>query len=75
MQKSFEKGEVDALIGGEPNPEVDSETNLISVFTKVIDPNCEPTKHCNDWLRVLLFQLCCLFVENAAAHIHDTNSK
>lgn len=38
---SFEKGtnETDAIIGGPPNPEQDSEENVISVFvSRVIDP-------------------------------------
>ena len=39
---SFEKGasEIDMIIGGPPNPEQDSEENVISVFvSRVIDPD------------------------------------
>lgn len=39
---SFEKGasETDAIIGGPPNPELDNEENVISIFvSRVIDPD------------------------------------
>ena len=40
FQVSFERGEGDALIGGPPSPEQDSNDNVISVFIgKVIDPD------------------------------------
>ena len=39
FQVSFERGEGDALIGGPPSPEQDSNENVISVFvSKVVDP-------------------------------------
>ena len=39
FQVSFERGEGDALIGGPPSPEQDSNENVISVFVrKVVDP-------------------------------------
>lgn len=39
FEESFKKNETDDLIGGPPNPEFDSPTNVISVFVnKVIDP-------------------------------------
>lgn len=40
FQVSFERGEGDALIGGPPSPEQDSNENVISVFVcKVVDPD------------------------------------
>lgn len=40
FQVSFERGEGDALIGGLPSPEQDSNENVISVFIrKVVDPD------------------------------------
>ena len=40
FQVSFERGEGNALIGGPPSPEHDSNDNVISVFIgKVIDPD------------------------------------
>ena len=40
FQVSFERGEGDALIGGPPSPEQDSNENVISVFvSKVVDPD------------------------------------
>ena len=40
FQVSFERGEGDALIGGSPSPEQDSNENVISVFIrKVVDPD------------------------------------
>ena len=39
FQISFDRGEGNDLIGGPPNPEQDSNENVISVFvSKVIDP-------------------------------------
>lgn len=40
FQVSFERGEGDALIGGPPSPEQDSNENVVSVFVcKVVDPD------------------------------------
>lgn len=40
FQVSFERGGGDALIGGPPSPEQDSNENVISVFVcKVVDPD------------------------------------
>lgn len=39
FEESFKSQQTDELIGGPPNPEHDSNTNVISVFVnKVIDP-------------------------------------
>ncbi|CAB3995848.1 Transformation transcription domain-associated, partial [Paramuricea clavata] len=73
---SFEKGasETDAIIGGPPNPELDNEENVISIFvSRVIDPD-HPFKT-SDAVRILLLQFSALLVEHASPHIHDANNK
>ena len=70
----FEKGESEALIGGAPAPELDSDDNVISVFIeRVIDPD-DPFGT-SDALRILLLQFSSLLVDQASAHIHDAANK
>ncbi|KAK2564815.1 Transformation/transcription domain-associated protein [Acropora cervicornis] len=55
FQVSFERGEGNALIGGPPSPEHDSNDNVISVFIgKVIDP--DNPFGTSDAVRILLLQ-------------------
>ncbi|XP_019851030.1 PREDICTED: transformation/transcription domain-associated protein [Amphimedon queenslandica] len=71
---SFEEGERDELLGGPPDPERDSDTNIISVFiSKVINPD-KPFGS-SDSVCILLLQFSSLLVEHAAPHIHDSNNK
>ncbi|CAH3023319.1 unnamed protein product [Porites evermanni] len=74
FQVSFERGEGDALIGGPPSPEQDSNENVISVFvSRVVDPvNPFGT---SDAVRILLLQFSALLVEHASQHIHDASNK
>ncbi|KAL5497639.1 hypothetical protein EMCRGX_G014148 [Ephydatia muelleri] len=70
----FEEGKVDALLGGPPDPERDSDDNIISVFiNKIINPD-KPFGS-SDPMCILLLQLSSLLVEHAAPHIHDSNNK
>ncbi|OQR70315.1 Transformation/transcription domain-associated protein-like [Tropilaelaps mercedesae] len=69
---SFEKGEGTELIGGEPAPDQDLDDNVISVFILKIIDNPKVTL---DSVRILVLQLSCLFVDQAAAHIHDAANK
>jgi transformation/transcription domain-associated protein len=74
FEESFKQGETDVLIGGPPNPENDSPSNIISVFVnKVIDP--EHPFATNDSIRILLLQFSALLVEHAGAHIHDAANR
>ncbi|XP_076468689.1 transformation/transcription domain-associated protein-like isoform X2 [Babylonia areolata] len=71
---SFEKGECDALVGGPPAPDQDTEDNVISVFiNRIIDP--EKPWGTSDAVRILLTQFSCLLVEQASSHIHDAANK
>ena len=70
----FEEGKVDSLLGGPPDPERDSDDNIISVFiNKIINPD-KPFGS-SDPMCILLLQLSSLLVEHAAPHIHDSNNK
>ncbi|XP_074624680.1 transformation/transcription domain-associated protein-like isoform X2 [Acropora palmata] len=74
FQVSFERGEGNALIGGPPSPEHDSNDNVISVFIgKVIDP--DNPFGTSDAVRILLLQFSALLVEHACLHIHDPANK
>jgi len=74
FEESFKKGETNELIGGPPNPDQDSPTNVISVFVnKVIDP--EHPFATNDSVRILLLQFSALLVEHAGPHIHDAANR
>ncbi|XP_015774341.1 PREDICTED: transformation/transcription domain-associated protein-like [Acropora digitifera] len=74
FQVSFERGEGDALIGGPPSPEQDSNDNVISVFIgKVINP--DNPFGTSDAVRILLLQFSALLVEHACLHIHDPANK
>jgi len=71
---SFEKGETDAIIGGPPAPETDSEDNVVSSFIcNIIETgDAHPT---SDAVRILLLQFSCLLVDEGAAHIHNAGNK
>ena len=71
---SFEKGETDAIIGGPPSPETDSDDNVVSKFiTNIIEKgDAYPT---SDAVRILLLQFSCLLVDEGAAHIHNAGNK
>ncbi|XP_078376381.1 transformation/transcription domain-associated protein-like isoform X4 [Oculina patagonica] len=74
FQVSFERGEGDALIGGPPSPEQDSNENVVSVFVcKVVDP--DNPFGTSDAVRILLLQFSALLVEHASQHIHDAANK
>ena len=71
---SFERGEGEALIGGTPAPDKDSDDNVISVFiNRVIDP--DNPFGASDAVRILLLQFSSLLVEQASPHIHDAANK
>ncbi|CAF0709284.1 unnamed protein product [Brachionus calyciflorus] len=71
---SFESNEHVSLIGGPPNPDTDSQDNIISVFiNKVVDPD-QPYAY-SDSVRIFLLQLSSLFVQHAHDYIHDVNNK
>lgn len=73
FSKSFENGEAQLLIGTPPKPFEDVSANIVSVFIqKVIDPD---NLLVSDSIRIALLQLACLFVEQAAVHIHDPVNK
>ena len=62
------------LIGGVPQPETDSDENVISVFiNKVVDP--DNSYATSDSVRIFLLQLSSLFVQYAHDYIHDVNNK
>ena len=71
---SFERGEVDQLIGQRPAPEDDSDGNIVSVFIRVFIDTERPAP-ANDGVRILLLQLSCLLIEHASPHIHDADNK
>ncbi|KAF0288488.1 Transformation/transcription domain-associated protein [Amphibalanus amphitrite] len=71
---SFERGEVDQLIGQRPAPEDDSPENIVSVFIRVFIDTERPAP-ANDGVRILLLQLSCLLIEHASPHIHDADNK
>ncbi len=74
FQYCFENNQHAQLIGGPPQPEIDSEDNIISVFiNKVVDP--ENTYAITDSVRIFLLQLSSLFVQHAHDYIHDVNNK
>ena len=71
---SLQRNEGDELIGYPPSPDQDHHNNVVSVFiNRVITPD-EPFAY-SDAVRILLLQLSCLLVEQAASHIHDSVSK
>ena len=101
---TFDEGtKTDELLGGAPDPEHDSDENIISVFiNKVINPekpfasSVSAHQHTlagsippsippslppslspfvQDSVCILLLQFSSLLVENAYAHIHDSNNK
>lgn len=85
FQHAFEQNQQQQLIGGPPQPDVDSPDNIISVFiNRVIDPE-PPTQQPgqqqqtnqqhSDSVRIFLLQLSSLFVQYAHDYIHDVNNK
>ena len=74
FQHCFENNQHAQLIGGPPQPETDSDDNIISVFiNKVIDPD---NPHAiSDSVRIFLLQLSSLFVQYAHDYIHEANCK
>jgi transformation/transcription domain-associated protein len=74
FQNSFEKNQHYELIGGAPQPDIDTDDNLISVFiNKVVDPD-NPFS-ISDSVRIFILQLSSLFVQYAHDYIHDVNNK
>lgn len=74
FQYCFENNQHVQLIGGPPQPETDSDTNLVSVFiNKVVDPDNTGQQH--DSVRIFLLQLSSLLVQYAHDYIHDVNNK
>lgn len=74
FKASFEKGETAELLGGEPQPDVDSRDNVVSVFIgDMIDP--DRPFGCADCVRIALLQFACLLVEYAAPYIHNAAKK
>lgn len=78
------------MIGGPPQPDVDSADNIISVFiNRIIDPEqpvvagqqpgaqASPSVQLQytDSVRIFLLQLSSLFVQYAHDYIHDVNNK
>lgn len=73
FEESFKQGQTNEIIGGPPDPEHDSPTNVISVFVnKVIDTEPSAT---SDSVRILLLQFSALLVEHAGAHVHDAANR
>jgi transformation/transcription domain-associated protein len=74
FQYCFENNQHAQLIGGQPQPEIDSDDNIISVFiNKVIDP--DNPHGISDSVRIFLLQLSSLFVQYAHDYIHEANCK
>ncbi|CAG7721830.1 unnamed protein product [Allacma fusca] len=74
MTHCFEKGQGDELIGSKPMPDTDNPNNIVSVFLEqIIDP--ENTSSMADCVRIMVCQVGCLLVEQAAPHIHDASNK
>ena len=74
FQHCFENNQHAQLIGGPPQPEIDSDDNIISVFVnKVIDPDNPYAT--SDSVRIFLLQLSSLFVQYAHDYIHEVNNK
>lgn len=74
FQFAFENNQHVQLIGGPPQPDTDSDDNIISVFiNKVVDPDKSPVT--SDSIRIFLLQLSSLFVQYAHDYIHDVNNK
>ena len=74
IEHSFEANEHLALIGTSPEPELDSDSNIVSVFmSKIIDTENPSTQ--SDSVRIYLLQLSSVFVQFAHEYIHDVNNK
>ena len=74
FQYCFENNQHVQLIGGPPQPEIDNDENIISVFiNKVVDPDNQYAT--SDSVRIFLLQLSSLFVQYAHDYIHDANYK
>ena len=74
MSYCFERGQGDELIGSKPMPDSDNANNIVSVFLEqIIDP--ENTSSMADCVRIMVCQVGCLLVEQAAPHIHDASNK
>ena len=74
FQYCFENNQHVELIGGAPQPDTDSDDNIISVFiNKVVDPDNPYST--SDSVRIFLLQLSSLFVQYAHDYIHDVNNK
>ena len=74
FQVCFERGEHSQLIGGPPQPDTDSDENLVSVFINQVVDSENPATSC-DSVRIYLLQLSSLLVQHAHDYIHDVNNK
>ncbi len=74
IEYSFDKDNLEQLVGTDPSPEIDNENNLISVFiNKLIDTENINTQ--SDSIRIHLLHLSGIFVQRAHNYIHDVNNK
>ena len=56
FEESFKQGQTDDLIGGPPNPEHDSPTNIICVFVNKIIDSDHPFRNSVSWISSVIRQ-------------------